>query len=167
MNRPGFVKGKDIVNLLDNRVPRCHHRFGIFAYNFSSRLSHKEEGPLESADVKKLLEKIQLYEGVLNNITSGVLITDPDGYIVFFSESYGKFLGMDPKAQIGKHTTDVIENSRMHIVAKTGIPEINYPHQIMGRNQIVQRIPIFIDGKAHRRLRPGHVRGHQGRPDPG
>ena len=122
---------------------------------------------LESADVRKLLEKIQLYEGVLNNITSGVLITDPDGYIVFFSESYGKFLGMDPKAQIGKHTTDVIENSRMHIVAKTGIPEINYPHQIMGRNQIVQRIPIFIDGKAHRRLRPGHVRGHQGRPDPG
>ena len=102
---------------------------------------------MESADVKKLLEKIQLYEGVLNNIHSGVLITDPDGYIVFFSETYGKFLGMDPKAQIGKHTTDVIENSRMHIVAKTGIPEINYPHQIMGRNQIVQRIPIFIDGK--------------------
>ena len=79
--------------------------------------------------------------------TSGVLITDPDGYIVFFSESYGKFLGMDPKAQIGRHTTEVIENSRMHIVAKTGIPEINHPHQIMGRNQIVQRIPIFIDGK--------------------
>ncbi|MGE5800295.1 MAG: PAS domain-containing protein, partial [Syntrophaceae bacterium] len=102
---------------------------------------------MESADVKKLLEKIQLYEGVLNNITSGVLITDPDGYIVFFSESYGKFLGMDPKEQIGKHTTDVIENSRMHIVARTGVPEINYPHQIMGRNQIVQRIPIFIDGK--------------------
>jgi transcriptional regulator with PAS, ATPase and Fis domain len=102
---------------------------------------------LESADVKKLLEKIQLYEGVLNNILSGVLITDPDGYIIFFSDTYGKFLGMDPKAQIGKHTTDVIENSRMHIVAKTGIPEINHPHQIMGRNQIVQRIPIFTDGK--------------------
>ena len=102
---------------------------------------------MESADIKKLFEKIQLYEGVLNNILSGVLITDPDGYIVFFSESYGKFLGMDPKVQIGKHTTDVIENSRMHIVAKTGIPEIFHPHQIMGRNQIVQRIPIKIDGK--------------------
>ncbi len=102
---------------------------------------------METADVKKLLEKIQLYEGVLNNILSGVLITDPDGYIVFFSESYGKFLGMDPGAQVGKHTTDVIENSRMHIVAQTGVPEINHPHQIMGRNQIVQRIPIKIGGK--------------------
>lgn len=102
---------------------------------------------MESADIKQLREKILLYEGVLNNILSGVLITDPDGYIIFFGESYGKFLGMDAKAQIGKHTTDVIENSRMHIVAKTGIPEIFHPHQIMGRNQIVQRIPIFIDGK--------------------
>ncbi len=102
---------------------------------------------MESAAVKALLEKIQLYEGVLNNILSGVLITDPDGYVIFFSDTYGKFLGMDPKAQIGKHTTDVIENSRMHIVARTGVPEINHPHQIMGRNQIVQRIPIYINGK--------------------
>jgi len=95
----------------------------------------------------EILRKIHLYEAVLNNILSGVLITDPDGYIIFFSETYGKFLGMDPKAQIGKHTTEVIENSRMHIVAKTGIPEINHPHQIMGRNQIVQRIPIKMDKK--------------------
>lgn len=102
---------------------------------------------MESAAVKALLEKIQLYEGVLNNILSGVLITDPDGYVIFLSDTYGKFLGMDPKAQIGKHTTDVIENSRMHIVARTGVPEINHPHQIMGRNQIVQRIPIYINGK--------------------
>lgn len=102
---------------------------------------------MESAAVKALLEKIQLYEGVLNNILSGVLITDPDGYVIFFSDTYGKYLGMDPKAQIGKHTTDVIENSRMHIVARTGVPEINHPHQIMGRNQIVQRIPIYINGK--------------------
>lgn len=102
---------------------------------------------MESAAVKALLEKIQLYEGVLNNILSGVLITDPDGYVIFFSDTYGKFLGMDPKAQIGKHTTDVIENTRMHIVARTGVPEINHPHQIMGRNQIVQRIPIYINGK--------------------
>ncbi len=120
-----------------------------YSKNFAISSTNRSltEGTLEPTDVNKLLEKIQLYEGVLNNITSGVLITDPDGYIVFFSESYGKFLGMDPKAQIGKHTTEVIENSRMHIVAKTGIPEINYPHQIMGRNQIVQRIPIKINGK--------------------
>jgi transcriptional regulator with PAS, ATPase and Fis domain len=148
MNRPCFVKGKrGVQNRLDRLFFRCNDLQGFRQIFVLKPASHKEEGPLESADIKKLHEKIHLYEGVLNNILSGVLITDPDGYIIFFSETYGKFLGMDPKAQIGKHTTDVIENSRMHIVARTGIPEINHPHQIMGRNQIVQRIPIKIDGK--------------------
>jgi transcriptional regulator with PAS, ATPase and Fis domain len=34
----------------------------------------------------------------------------------------------------------------MHIVAKTGIPEINHSHQIMGQNMVVQRIPIKKNG---------------------
>jgi transcriptional regulator with PAS, ATPase and Fis domain len=40
-----------------------------------------------------------------------------------------------------------VENSRMHIVAKTGIPEINQSHRIMGNNMVVQRIPIKKDGR--------------------
>jgi len=96
---------------------------------------------------KRLREKLQFYEAVLNNILNGVMITDPEGYVIFFSESYGRFLGMDPKDQIGKHTTDVIENSRMHIVAQTGIPEINDAQRIMGHDMVVQRIPIKIGGK--------------------
>jgi transcriptional regulator with PAS, ATPase and Fis domain len=94
-----------------------------------------------------LQEKVSLYEAVLNNILNGVLITDPEGYVIFFSDTYGKFLGMDPQEKIGKHCTKVIENTRMHIVAQTGIPEINHPHRIMGRDMVVQRLPIWIDGK--------------------
>jgi transcriptional regulator with PAS, ATPase and Fis domain len=35
----------------------------------------------------------------------------------------------------------------MPTVAKTGIPEINHPHRIMGQDMVVQRIPIKKDGK--------------------
>jgi transcriptional regulator with PAS, ATPase and Fis domain len=94
-----------------------------------------------------LQEKLNLYEAVLNNILSGVIITDPDGAVIFFSETYGKFLGMDPQKKIGRHCTEVIENTRMHIVAQTGIPEINHPHRIMGQDMVVQRLPIWINGK--------------------
>ncbi|HET6461570.1 MAG TPA: sigma 54-interacting transcriptional regulator [Syntrophales bacterium] len=94
-----------------------------------------------------LQEKVRLYEAVLNNILSGVLITDPDGYVIFFSETYGKFLGMNHQEKIGRHCTEVIENTRMHIVAQTGIPEINHPHRIMDHDMVVQRLPIWIDGK--------------------
>jgi len=102
---------------------------------------------MDSRVFNSLQEKVSLYEAVLNNILNGILITDPEGYVIFFSDTYGKFLGMDPQEKIGKHCTKVIENTRMHIVAQTGIPEINHPHRIMGRDMVVQRLPIWIDGK--------------------
>jgi PAS domain S-box-containing protein len=102
---------------------------------------------MESKEVYDLQKKIEFYEAILDNIYNGVMITDPDGKIIFFSKTYGKFLGIDPKETIGKHCTEVIENTRMHIVAKTGIPEIDQPHRIKGQDMVVQRIPIIIDGK--------------------
>jgi transcriptional regulator with PAS, ATPase and Fis domain len=35
----------------------------------------------------------------------------------------------------------------METVARTGIPEINHPHRIKGRDMVVQRIPIQEDGR--------------------
>ena len=94
-----------------------------------------------------LQEKIRFYEAVLDNIYNGVMITDPEGKIIFFSKTYGNFLGIDPKEVIGKHCTEVVENTRMHIVSKTGIPEIDQPHHIMGQDMVVQRIPIKMNGE--------------------
>ncbi len=79
-----------------------------------------------------LQEKVRFYETVLDNIYNGVMITDPDGKIIFFSKTYGNFLGIDPKEAIGKQCTEVVENTRMHIVSKTGVSGIDHPHRIMG-----------------------------------
>lgn len=84
---------------------------------------------------------------ILDSIYNGVMVTDADGYVTHFNKPYGEFLGVDPEAQIGKHCTNVIENTRMHIVAKTGKPEINRAHQIKGQSMVVQRIPIKKNGK--------------------
>ena len=91
--------------------------------------------------------RLRLLELILDNIHNGVIVTDADGYVIYFNKPYGQFLGIDADAQIGKHATEVIENTRMHIVAKTGEAEINKPHKIKGQNMVVQRIPIKQDGK--------------------
>jgi transcriptional regulator with PAS, ATPase and Fis domain len=75
------------------------------------------------------------------------MVTDADGYFIHFNKPYGEFLGVDHEAQIGKHCTEVVENTRMHIVARTGKPEINQAHQIKGQSMVVQRIPIKKNGK--------------------
>lgn len=92
-------------------------------------------------------QQLEVLTHVFNHIDNGALVVDPDGYITHFNEPYGKFLGVDPIEQLGKHVTDVVENSRMHIVAKTGKAEINVSHSIQGQKMLVQRIPIKENGK--------------------
>ncbi len=92
-------------------------------------------------------QQLEIFGLILDSIYNGVVVTDADGYITHFNNPYGRFLGIDPEAQIGKHITDVIENTRMHIVAKTGKPEINKTQRIKGQDMVVQRIPIKKDGR--------------------
>jgi PAS domain S-box-containing protein len=88
-----------------------------------------------------------MFELIFESIYNGVMVTDSKGYVTHFNRPYGQFLGVDPKKQIGKHCTEVIENTRMHIVADTGKAEINQSHSINGQNMVVQRIPIKKNGK--------------------
>jgi|UniRef100_A0A7C4ASN2 transcriptional regulator with PAS, ATPase and Fis domain len=100
-----------------------------------------------SKRLEQALKTITKLELILDNIYNGVMVTDENGYVTHFNTPYGKFLGVDPAQQIGRHCTEVVENSRMHIVAKTGVPEINKTHVIKGQKMVVQRIPIRHDGK--------------------
>ncbi len=93
------------------------------------------------------LEQLNMYRLIFDSIYNGAIVTDIKGNITHFNKPYGAFLGVDPAAQIGKHCTESVENSRMHIVAKTGTPEINQSHQIKGQNMVVQRIPIQKEGR--------------------
>jgi len=102
---------------------------------------------MNNLEMLKLSERIHFYQMVLDNIQNGVMITDPDGKVIFFSKTYGDFLGVNPNDVIGRHCREVIENSRMDIVARSGIAEINQAHSIKGQDMIVQRIPIEQDGK--------------------
>ncbi|MCP4371583.1 MAG: AAA domain-containing protein [Deltaproteobacteria bacterium] len=97
--------------------------------------------------LEKTREQLALYRLIFDSIYNGIMVTDAEGYITHFNKPYGKFLGMNPEAQIGKHCVEVVENTRMHIIAKTGKSEINQVQQIRGQNMVVQRIPIKKEGK--------------------
>jgi PAS domain S-box-containing protein len=105
--------------------------------------------PENNAHLKReaLLEQLEMYRLIFDSIYNGAIVTDINGNITHFNKPYGEFIGVDPHAQIGKHCTEAVENSRMHIVAKTGIPEINQSHQIRGQSMVVQRIPIKKEGR--------------------
>lgn len=95
--------------------------------------------------IEELEKKLKFYEIILNNIHHGVMITDEKGTVIFFSKTYSNFLGLSPEEVLGRHCTETIENTRMHIVGQTRVPEINYSQRIKGLDMVVQRIPIEME----------------------
>ena len=74
-----------------------------------------------------------------------IVYVNKDGYIEMLSNPYAEFLGVDREEAVGKHVREVIENTRMDIVIKTGIPEIAQVQEIKGKNMIATRIPVFVN----------------------
>ena len=80
--------------------------------------------------------RLEMYRLIMDSIHNGVMVTDPQGYVTLFNKPYGQFLGVESEAQVGRHCTEVIENTRMHIVARTGRAEINQSHAINGQKMV-------------------------------
>ncbi|PEJ08630.1 sigma 54-interacting transcriptional regulator [Bacillus wiedmannii] len=98
--------------------------------------------------IQSLESIISRYESALNLLSECILGVNEHGIVNFLSGSYAQFLGIDdPKEAIGKHCTEVVENTRMHIIVKTGQMEIGHIQRISNRNIIATRIPIIKEGK--------------------
>ena len=85
---------------------------------------------------------VRTLEEVLSGAGEWMAVVDAGGIVTMISEEYAEFNGTTVAEAVGKHVTEVIENTRMHIVAKTGVPEIAERQTIRGREMIVNRIPL-------------------------
>ncbi|RMG90917.1 MAG: PAS domain S-box protein [Candidatus Dadabacteria bacterium] len=81
-------------------------------------------------------------EAVLDTAYEGVVVVDERGVITMFNRAYGEFLGVDPADMVGRPVTEAIENTRMHIVLRTGEAEIRQVQRIKGHDMVCDRIPI-------------------------
>lgn len=135
-----------------------------FEYNkrkyLVDRIPIKKENSIEGAiaifhditSIMKFSEKIledEVYINTLNEINNvfneRIVVVDKNGIITMMSNSYKEFLKeTNPE---GRHITDIIENTRLHIVAKTGEDEIGEIQIINGHKAIAMRMAIKKDGK--------------------
>lgn len=92
-----------------------------------------------------LQQMSKLLEVVFENAHEPMVVTDKDGKILLMNRSYREFLNVHDV--VGRPVTEVIENTRMHIVGKAGKPEIAEIQKIKGQNMIAHRIPIMDEGK--------------------
>ncbi|HWQ61049.1 MAG TPA: CBS domain-containing protein, partial [Negativicutes bacterium] len=84
---------------------------------------------------------------VFENVRYGIIVVDRDGIVTRVNKSYENIFNVVRDEVVGRLVTEVIENTRLHVVARAGIPELGEIQNFQGRQIIVNRIPIFKDGK--------------------
>lgn len=92
-------------------------------------------------------KEVKYLKNILELLYDGIIVVDKKGHITMINQNYCDFLGVKMDEVIGKHVTEVIKNTRMHIVVKTGKPEIGSLMKIKDENIIVMRTPIWRDGE--------------------
>jgi PAS domain S-box-containing protein len=82
---------------------------------------------------------------ILGNAYNGVVLVNKEGKIVKWN--FENLFGLKEEEVIGKPIENVIEDTRLHIVLKTGTEELYDVQNIQGHDMITSRIPLKEDGK--------------------
>jgi len=102
---------------------------------------------LQAADALEMRARLDLFESILDASADGLMFIDSDGFITYVNQSFEKIHGVKAADAIGRHVTEVIENTRMDVVARTGLAEESEFQVETARRYIVSRIPVFRDGQ--------------------
>ncbi|NPV70973.1 MAG: sigma-54-dependent Fis family transcriptional regulator [Firmicutes bacterium] len=137
-----FHIGNSLV--ISNRTPVIKNGKVIGAIAVFQDVTELQKIIEELSDVKN---HAQTLETILEIAYDGIVVVDKNGVVRMFNRAYEEFLGISRDQMIGRHVTECIENTRMHIVVKTGVPEIGWVQKIKGQEMVVQRIPIKKDGE--------------------
>jgi len=98
----------------------------------------------ELESVTKLYRTLQ---SVMDFAYDGIVVVDEKGCISMINKAAQRFLRKQEDLIVGKPVEEVIENSRLHMVLKTGVPEINELQFINQVPYVVSSLPIIRKGQ--------------------
>ncbi|XAH22050.1 sigma 54-interacting transcriptional regulator [Xylophilus sp. GW821-FHT01B05] len=78
----------------------------------------------------------------LTNPFEALSVVDRDAIVRYMSPVHERFFGLQAGGGVGRHTTEVIENSRLHHVVESGKAEIGLLHEMRAVTRVVSRHPI-------------------------
>lgn len=84
---------------------------------------------------------------ILTDPFEALNIVDADGNVVYLSPTHEKYLGLQVGESVGRPVRDVIPNTRLHQVVKTGVAEVGQLQRFKGYERVVARHPIRHDGE--------------------
>lgn len=92
-------------------------------------------------------EKAVILKSIIDFAYDGILGVDKNGLITVFNPVIQKLTGVTYENAINKAVDDLVENTRMLQVLKTGVAELGEIQQIGNNSIITNRVPIIVDGE--------------------
>lgn len=89
---------------------------------------------------KKILEQ------VINHMY-GLIIVDSEGRLLFIEKSYAQNMGIDPKEDLGRSVLELIPNSLLPHVARTGTPILGKIFHTKKKPLLCNRFPLYENQK--------------------
>lgn len=83
----------------------------------------------------------------ITNPYEGITVVDKNAVLRYISPVHERFFGFKPGGAVGMPVEQVIENTHLHEVVKTGKAEIGQVQQMRNTSRVVNRIPITRDGE--------------------
>ena len=110
------------------------------------RFFHEEvqNNPLIDVKNEKMVNE-EILNTILNTVNECIVVVDENGIITMMSDEYKRFINCENPE--GKHVTEVIENTKLHIVARTGEKKFGEIQEANGHKMISMRVPIIKDGE--------------------
>ncbi|WP_246346116.1 sigma-54 interaction domain-containing protein [Sedimentibacter hydroxybenzoicus] len=96
-------------------------------------------------EIEELRQGLNSMKDILDNAYQGIVLVDNEGKIVKWN--YEQLFGIKEEDVLGKPVEEIIENTRLHIVIKTGQKELYDIQRIQGHDMIASRTPIIKNGK--------------------
>lgn len=137
-----LIKYRDKELLLYTGIIKTEDFQGVFI-EFNPLSKHKEE--LKSFDYE--IQASSLLRTVLDSSNESFIYINKEGIIEMISESYAEFLNRKKEDLIGLNVVDVVDNTRLDVVLKTGKSEIAQIQIVKGKKIIATRIPVYAKGK--------------------
>lgn len=92
-------------------------------------------------------EKAEILKSIIDFAYDGILGVDRKGNITVFNPVAEKITGVKAESAIGKSADDVVENTRMDNVLKTGEAELGEIQHIGEISIVTNRVPILVEGE--------------------
>jgi len=119
--------------------------FGVLIAVLLARSFKRAIFGLEPHQIGRMFEE---RSAILGSIREGIVAINKDGYITMINQAAKKTLGLSPDQDyIHQRIESVVPESGILDVLRTGESQLDWEHRVGDKEIIVNRIPIWNDGK--------------------